>query len=91
MGPLRTFKSCKVSSAIRPLLGTASLIAVLGTLFVGAAAAKKLLGMESKRDWVTRYQFLSQHSPFPAVLRGGTYADLLCCAGTDCIARCGLA
>ena len=48
MGPLRTFKSCKVSSAIRPLLGTASLIAVLGTLFVGAAAAKKLLGMESK-------------------------------------------
>ena len=33
-----TFSSCKVSSAIRPLLGTASLMAVLGIRFVGGAA-----------------------------------------------------
>ena len=35
-----TFSSCKVSSAIRPLLGTASLMAVLGILFVGGAALR---------------------------------------------------
>ena len=35
-----TFSSCKVSSAIRPLLGTASLMAVLGIRFVGGAALR---------------------------------------------------
>lgn len=38
---LATFSNCKVSSAIRPLLGTASLMAVLGIRFVGGAARRQ--------------------------------------------------
>ena len=78
-----TFSSCKVSSAIRPLLGTASLMAVLGIRIVGGAAS--MSSISHKIHFRSTHSKSQQHQCSRDIR--GSYVDLLHLVAKGCNAH----